>query len=865
MPVTVWWEAENPTTTNYPKANPFAPGDSEQKKLLSGGAWIGASSPGTRYFATYAVEVPASQTYSFYVRKFWKHGPFRYRFDTQPWQTVSRDTALLDDISLRRHVSVSWVPAGSVVLEAGTRTLHVELTGDDSNGASAWDAFVLTTADQGPSGLLRPGSITGSSKTGYFAFTPGAVTSEARALDLRHLNERRAGELGFVVVRGATFVRENSLEPLRFWGVNATSGALGLPRALKQRYAEELAARGVNLVRVHTPLWQSEDIRQLDADKLHALHELVAALADQGIYTALSLYFPVWLRPGKKNGFSGYDGESPALSLLYFNRNLETIYRGWWSQLLTTPNPHTGKALGRDPAVALVELLNEDSTLFWSFKPYEALPEAHTILAEREFGRFLSARHGSVANALAAWGGSPVRGDDAASGRAGIMRLHDIIRQTTRRTRETAEFLATVMRDLHARTHAYLRNELGVRAPIVCSNWITADATRLGPLDKWANTACDVMDRHGYYGGPHEGDGAGYRLLPGHTYADASALRFDPTTTESDDERHDLPIMNVRYAGQPSIVSEINWPMPNRFRAELVPLVMAYGSLQGTSAFLFFADDAPGFAGTLTKFSVADPVVLGQFPAAALAYRRGYVTEGPPVVSAALAVSELFALKGGLAQPENLDSFRRQKAADEPRQPSTLDPFAFLVGRVDVSFTTDAPRRSFVDLTKFVDRKQQVVVSSTGELRWAWDPGVVTVRAARVEGAAGFLARSASLSLGVLSIETTLEYGAVLLVSLDGNPLAESKDMLLQLSSEVTNHGFRSSDGATRTIESVGSPPLLVKHLEGTVHLRRSDATTLNVTALDPHGRPTHVWQRPGSTFPLLPGALYYRVTRPAE
>jgi hypothetical protein len=38
--------------------------------------------------------------YAFWVRKFWKHGPFRWRFDSMPageWRELGPNPALADD------------------------------------------------------------------------------------------------------------------------------------------------------------------------------------------------------------------------------------------------------------------------------------------------------------------------------------------------------------------------------------------------------------------------------------------------------------------------------------------------------------------------------------------------------------------------------------------------------------------------------------------------------------------------------------------------------------------------------------------------------------------------------------------------
>ncbi len=86
-PDTVWWEGEKPTETNFPKRTWFSPQNAREADLLSAGAWLSNSGKrtGPEAFAKYRVSVPAAAEYDFWVRKFWKHGPFRWRFGEQEW------------------------------------------------------------------------------------------------------------------------------------------------------------------------------------------------------------------------------------------------------------------------------------------------------------------------------------------------------------------------------------------------------------------------------------------------------------------------------------------------------------------------------------------------------------------------------------------------------------------------------------------------------------------------------------------------------------------------------------------------------------------------------------------------------------
>ena len=109
----IWWEAETPRSGNFPASNPFV-----STAALSGGTWIGADAARGAakepLFLEYDVAVRTGGSYDFYARKFWHHGPFRWRFDGQPWRRCERETALLDDVKLTKTVEVTWVGLGAV-------------------------------------------------------------------------------------------------------------------------------------------------------------------------------------------------------------------------------------------------------------------------------------------------------------------------------------------------------------------------------------------------------------------------------------------------------------------------------------------------------------------------------------------------------------------------------------------------------------------------------------------------------------------------------------------------------------------------------------------------------------------------------
>lgn len=99
--------------------------------------------------------------------------------------------------------------------------------------------------------------------------------------------------------------------------------------------------------------------------------------------------------------------------------------------------------------MAMVELVNEDSYFFWTFKPYESIPETQMEILEQQFANWLTAKYGALQKARDAWSNSPnpnsqqVRGDAPETGRVGILPPGEIVAQRdSRRAQDTAAFLA---------------------------------------------------------------------------------------------------------------------------------------------------------------------------------------------------------------------------------------------------------------------------------------------------------------------------------------------------------------------------------------------------------------------------------------
>ena len=554
-------------------------------------------------------------------------------------------------------------------------------------------------------------------------------------------------------------------------------------------------------------------------------------MKQEGIYTHLSFYFPLWFY---------LDGDRRPFMLLFFDREMQEIYAAWADQLLNTKNPYTELTLGQDPAVAIVELINEDSHFFWTFGK-KNMPEIRWQDFTQQYGEWLKTKYGSLDEALAAWGGVREPGDDPGQGR---MELYGAWEMTTDgiranpkrqpRLSDQVQFLTVNMRSFYERVISYLRRRCSYEGLISCGNWHVADPAKLDALERYCYTAGDVIDHHGYFDHGHEGDAAGYSVRPGQTFTSQSALHLQQPN----------PIPYVETEGYPHIISEIGWPMPNMYRSEFTFLTSTYGALQGLDGIYSFAIGSAGWDQQISKFPLSTPTTLGCFPAAALVYRLGYVREAPAVVVDHLAMEDLYALKGtSVYVAPAYDQFRAPAASARVASRDSvgvIDPATFYVGRVARNFDGEREKSYRQDLSQLIDHNKKIVQSVTGELALDYGLGLATMNTAKAQGAAGFLGRAGRISLSNVAIDVKNDYGTVTVVALDDQPIASSRRLLIQCMTVEQFYGFKTGDPQNLhgRIESVGSAPCGVERFDAEVTLRLEETGSVTVVACDEHGYP---------------------------
>jgi hypothetical protein len=756
----IWVEGEKALATRaHPHPSWY---DKVKREEFSGEAFLSNWHPTIPAEASYRVVASTGGEYDFWVRANPSQAKLSYKLNDEPWTAIPLDKSPQQSTNVALDGKpdlrfLAWIQVGKVTLSKGPNVVRFRMHSENNNHGYL-DCFVFSDEPFTPHGAMRPDQVSFAKKQaesknrGWFAFEPDLDRySTNNPIDLRALNEKQAGDGGFIAAREGRFVHSKDGKPIRFWAVN---GPPGKDFASLRREARLLAKRGVNLVRVHHAFY--DESGKLDMDAVVQARDVVAAMKAEGIYTHFSIYFPIWLKPAANTPWlQGYDGNKSPFAALMFNKDFQEVYRGWWKALLTTPNPTTGKSLLEEPAVLGVEIQNEDSFLFWTFDE-KTIPDPQLRIIEGLYHTWLKRQYGSIDDAVKRWGNLRLDRDRPAEGRMAMRPLWKMANEKTIRDKDNARFLAETQRKFYLDTYRFLRLQ-GFKGVITASNWTTANAQILGPIERYTYAVTDFMDRHGYFTCNHQGEHAAWSLRDGHTYVDRSALRFDPETPGGP-KLFTHPAADIMYDAKPSMISETTWNRPNRYRGEAPLFFAVYGALQGTDAIVHFALDGakwevkPQFH--MQPWTIMAPAMMGQFPAA--------VTLRP---------SDLLDLQGTpLPQDAAFDELRLKDVpakGQAPRSGQVVDPLIHFAGRTRVRFSENGGPTNFKDLTPYIDHRSKTVRSTHDQLRLDYGQGLLAIDAPFAQGYSGDLRAARSTPLKHLSLESSLELGHLVAVSLD--------------------------------------------------------------------------------------------------
>ncbi len=232
--------------------------------------------------------------------------------------------------------------------------------------------------------------------------------------DMSHLLEKPAGQRGRVEVSPEGHFSVAG-DRIRFFGINLSFGG-GMPtREDAPPLAGRLAKFGVNVVRFHhmdTGAWpggirngQAPGSGELHPEALDRLGFFIAQLKQRGIYANINLLVgrPFKAADGLPAEIEQLDWKDRHLVGFYDARHQE-LQKEYARRLLLWRNPHTGLTFAEDPAVAFVEINNEQGLVHgWLGGNVDRLPETFRAPLRQQWNDWLKARHPNTTALRAAW------------------------------------------------------------------------------------------------------------------------------------------------------------------------------------------------------------------------------------------------------------------------------------------------------------------------------------------------------------------------------------------------------------------------------------------------------------------------------
>ena len=630
-------------------------------------------------------------------------------------------------------------------------------------------------------------------------------------VDLSFLLDAPAGKDGFVRAENGHLVKPNGAR-FRIWGINVTGSACFPSKKDAPVVADHLARFGINCLRFHflDSNWSAslfvkgrDDTRALDPQQLDRLDFFIAELKKRGIYTNLNLNVGRNYRRG--DGVKDHEYLGLAKVVNYFDEHIQMLHKEYARQLLTHYNSYTKSEYRSEPAVIIVELVNENSIV-------------EAWFSDRLLGKNTRKRPGTWTDVTVWYADQLTKKyniwlqEHCTQVNVNELRLEtgveedELIPRLTKDQFDTASekrfhleatFYMELEKNYFESMYQFLTQELGVKSLIAGTSDHNHYKTGYPLLT--STSKLDLVDGHVYWQHPRY-------------FTDSKTKRRSfsiPNTPMVNDPFNSTVVQLSRSAvhGKPYTVSETNHPFPNEYACEGIGILAAYSAFHDWDGIFFytFEHKEPGQWETRLPghFDIRpDPVKMMNLAACAVIFLRGDVCAALETVPRAYSMEQI---REGIRSP----------ASERPYYTP--------------GFSLSLPLRHTTRITGFDGQmqhypkagRQSPVVSDTGELAWYYSErgkGFVTIETKKSQALIGFI-KGNNRSLRNLSVEVDNAFCSIILTSLDGEPLSCAERMLLVTTARSANSDMTWNDKRT-SLTGWGAAPTVIEPVKGKVVLR---------------------------------------------
>ncbi len=643
---------------------------------------------------------------------------------------------------------------------------------------------------------------------GWFDFVIPDSDTTHNDVDMSFLNAGYAGSSGFIHADNGHFVDANG-KRIRFFGTNLTFSSAFPDKQTAVMIAGRLRKLGMNVVRFHhmdnqsapDGIWDASG-KDLDPGQLDRLDWLVYQLKLHGIYSNINTHVS---RNYPGSDYKGIDQFNYGKSIDQFYRPYIEMQKDYARKLLTHRNPYTGTFYNEEPAVAFVEVNNENSLISnWSLLP--KLNPAHRSALLEQWREWL-AKHPENN-----------RKDGYSTDLMGIISNYS---EKTPGLQKEMLWSFLIDRELsYAREMTgFFRKELKVKANIAESQ---AYYSGVAGVYRESQVA-DFDDMHSYWEHPH---------FPGQSWSSTNwTIRNSSMVT--DKQTGTLTwFAEHRIAGMPLTISEYDHPAPTFFCAEMYPMLNSFAAFQDFDGIYHFTFDAPYDGGRIDNFfsSAGHPLKQIFVPVGAVLFRMGAVQSGKHPVQLGLPYSSVLDNMVKTGDRIRLHGSNMKYVWED----AGASPGLAIMHPLEVN-----TRAAEFRLSETVTPSTGPWESETGEIIWDNRDSVNAVyriNAPSARAAVGYIGgKNIMLGSVTIAMDTTrYNWATITVTSLDGKPVEQSSRILLVAAGRVENTGWKWNEAKTTVGGDWGKAPTVAEGIPAKLIFRGMD--NFRVFALDPAG-----------------------------
>jgi Carbohydrate binding domain/Secretion system C-terminal sorting domain len=379
------------------------------------------------------------------------------------------------------------------------------------------------------------------------------------------------------------------------------------------------------------------------------------------------------------------------------------------------------------------------------------------------------------------------------------------------RMADMVDFYTNIQKDFMDNMRLYLKNTLGVKAPITGTNALT------GIQEGYEHRDMDYYDDHSYWDHPN---------FPGNAWDLNNWVQSNKSNLLSNAAGITAALNGMPLSNKPFTISEYNQPFPNIYQVEMMHEMLAYGSFHGMDGIMYFdyshePDDkvANDFMGDFFAIS-RNSSVMALFPACAYAFRNGFIQESVKPVNITYNMNDI--------------NFSFQK--DNDGRWGKYVPYDLKLQLTHSIRTQSYGSTAGFDPSVLPTVSTNIFQTDTKETTLNAQKGILTTVTPKIVAATGFLKDAANTVLGNMTLVSASDFGSIIWSSKDGKNLVDADTTLLTIASKTQNTGMIWNAANTSLSTNFGYAPTLTQGQDVKIRLNLT-AKSLVLHTLSPKGQ----------------------------